>query len=261
MRIKHLITLFFIMALVISACNLPDPPQEGLSIEDQAATLVAQTLQAAQAPSQVSILPITPGPQVTPSLAATGTVTTTVTITPTYSLPQLTIIEDTNCRTGPGQDYEIVVVLKAGNKTEILGRSTSGNYWVVKNPSGGSPCWIWGEYSTTSGSTHLLPSMTPPPTATLHPAAAPSNLKYNFSCVYNGAGLDVTTALEWSDNARNEKGYRIYRNGTNVIELPANATSYTETAAIDLGQTVSYSVEAFNDTGPSGQAKISFTCQ
>ncbi len=242
-----------LLCLLAAACSLPGDTQASPTVDQsQIATFAAATLDA-----QLSAVP--PTPQATPTLVMTGT--PTATITPTYSLPMLTVNEDTNCRTGPGQDFEVVTVFRAGKQAEILGRSTSGDYWIVKNPENGAPCWIWGEYVAVSGSLHLLPSMTPPPTATQSPPEAPSNLTYTFSCTYNGVGTDVTTSLEWNDNARNEKGYRIYRNGVYVIELPPDSTSYYETAAIDLGGTVSYGVEAFNDTGPSPQASFSFTCQ
>lgn len=247
----QLIFVLTLTALLLAACNMPQEPQEP-AVEEQVATLAAATLDA-----QLSAVP--PTPQASPTLAMTET--PEATITPTYSLPLLTVNEDTNCRSGPGQDFEIVTVLRTGKQAEILGRSTSGNYWVIKNPDSGNPCWIWGEYAVASGSFQTLPSMTPPPTAAPSLPAAPSNLRYTFSCAYNGTGSDVTTALEWNDNARNEKGYRIYQGGKFVVELPANSTYYTEVTAIALGAKVTYSVEAFNDTGPSPQASISFSCQ
>lgn len=240
-----------LLALALTACNLPQPSPLP-SLEDQAATLVAATLQSQpQAPP--------PTLQTTPTPVATET--PTATITPTYSLPLLVVSKDTNCRTGPGQDYEILTVIRADKQVEILGRPPSGNYWVVKNPADGTPCWLWGEYATPSGSLHLLPSITPPPTATAGLPAAPTNLRYNFICAYNGVGTNITTTLEWNDNARNEKGYRIYRNGTFVVELPPGSTAFAEVVAVPLGARMTYSVEAFNDTGPSPQASISFTCQ
>ncbi len=251
MSLARLLAFFAILAL--TACNLPQaspvPP-----LEAQAATLVAATLHA----QAMMATPATSQPLSTPP--ATETPTPTATITPTYATPLLKVSEDTNCRSGPGQDYEIVTVIKAGTQVEILGRPPAGNYWVVRNPAGSNPCWLWGEYATPSGSIHTVPSVTPPPTATPGLPAAPTNLRYNFICAYNGVGTDVTTTLEWNDNARNEKGYRIYRNGTFAAELPPNTTTFAETAAIPLGATMTYSVEAFNDTGPSSRATISFVC-
>lgn len=248
LAVTHTFLLF-----ALAACNLPQsakPP--AMAVEDQAATLVEETLQAEQQPVTL------PSPQATPTLAVTETPQPT--ITPTYSLPVLVVSEDTNCRAGPGQDYEIIAVIRSGKQVEVVGHSTNGNYWIVKEAAG-NPCWLWGEYATPSGSIHTVPSMTPPPTTTPGLPAAPSNLRYNFVCAYNGIGSDVTTSLEWNDKARDEKGYRIYRDGAFIAELPANSTSFVETAAIPLGAQVTYSVEAFNDTGASARATISFTCQ
>jgi len=74
---------------------------------------------------------------------------TTDTITPSVSVnstPMLTVREATNCRSGPGTDYEIVFTYTAGTKLEIAGRYEPENFWLVKSAE--SPtglCWMWGE--------------------------------------------------------------------------------------------------------------------
>ena len=35
--------------------------------------------------------------------------------------------------------------------------------------------------------------------------------------------------LNWTDNADDETGYKIYRNGTFIYQTEANATTYTDT--------------------------------
>src|SRR5262245_35477907 len=113
--ISLVLALILLLSTVL-ACNLQSSSPPSLSVDEQAATIIAATLQA-QAQNGGDI-PITatfsPVPQ------PTSTPTTKVTITPTYSVPMLTVQESTNCRTGPGQDYEVVFTYLKGKKLEIV---------------------------------------------------------------------------------------------------------------------------------------------
>lgn len=243
--------LFILFIFFLAACNFPTAPT--ITLEEQAFTVVAGTL-TAQAPRETPVnIKATPAISRTPS--QTGTPTPT--ITPTYSTPLLKVNESTNCRSGPGQSFEILTVLNTGATVEILGRYPQDNYWVIKNPEGGI-CWIWGEYSTASGSHWTVPSMTPPPPPTQTLPEPPRNFTYAFYCTLAG---EVTTDLTWTDRANNEQGYRIYRNGNLVAELPANSSAYSETIPINIGDTLSYGVASYNNAGSSAQATISFSCQ
>lgn len=240
-----------LLVALLASCNLPTSSTK-LSLEEQAGTLVAQTLEASE----------TEIPAETPTLANTPTKSLpTVTITPTYSLPVLSINENTNCRSGPGEDYEIVTTYISGAKAEIVGKHAKSNYWVVKNHNGQGTCWIWGEYTTASGSHWTVPTMTPPPTKTPSPPAAPSLQDYNFFCAWNGSNNDLSITIKWTDKANNETGYRIYRDGAVIVDLGANTTAYTDIFAVDGGQTVSYAVVAYNTSGSAGLATISAACQ
>jgi hypothetical protein len=77
----------------------------------------------------------------------------TGTITPTYSVPILRVLEQTNCRTGPGQDYEVVYTYLSWKELEIVGAYPQENYWLVKSPeSPTGECWLWGGYVEVKGS-------------------------------------------------------------------------------------------------------------
>jgi hypothetical protein len=121
-----------------------------------------------------------PGP-VTETVAAplADTPTFTLTFTPTASqtpLPSFTwtlgkvtisVSMDTNCRSGPGTVYDYLGGLMVGETTEVLGRDSSGQFWVVRNPDiPGGICWLWNKYATLTGDTSKLPVATPPPTPT-----------------------------------------------------------------------------------------------
>jgi titin len=68
------------------------------------------------------------------------------------------------------------------------------------------------------------------------------------------AGEGKSIRLEWSDNANNERGYRVERfNGqefVQIADLAANTEAYTDTD-IDYGNTYRYRVKAYNNGGVS----------
>jgi len=100
----------------------------------------------------------------TPAAVPTGTPTLTFTGTPGNVIISVTV--DTNCRTGPGQVYDLVGGLMVGDTAEVLARDPSGNYWYIANPHGAGYCWVWGQYATLVGDTNPLPVYTPMPTPT-----------------------------------------------------------------------------------------------
>jgi len=239
------------LLLVLSACNIPGTSPEP-SLNDQAATIVALTLNAAQTstPSPTK----TPQPANSPTLAISRTPTTT--ITPTYSVPLLTVNEPTNCRTGPGQSYDLLFTLLPGASVEIVGRYPTNNYWTVKVQGLDQPCWIWGEYSTASGSYWTVPSITPPATLTPSPPDTPSFSNWEFTCGFGNATVD----LEWNDRSDDESGYRIYRNDKLVTELPPNSTAFSEVIDVEAGENITYRIEVFNNAGASSSSPISISC-
>ncbi|GAB4430147.1 MAG: hypothetical protein Kow002_18640 [Anaerolineales bacterium] len=245
-------SLFLVMVFLLSSCNFPVLSSGSLDINAQAGTVVAMTLTAVSSAGQ------TPVPTATlPVLTSTPAVT----ITPTYAKPMLRLSENTNCRSGPGQSFDILVTLLAGAEVEIAGKHPSENYWVVRAQGVNELCWLWGEFATPSGSHWTVQTMTPPPTSTARPANRPGNLNYTYLCTYNGVNSDVAVTLTWKDQSDDEIGYRIYRDNALVSELPPNAKTYSETIAADATQTLTYSVAAYNTAGESERATISFRCQ
>ena len=55
-------------------------------------------------------------------------------------------------------------------------------------------------------------------------------------------------------------GYRVYRFGTLLADLPASTTSYQETVPFTYGSDMNYAVEAYNDAGTGQQVLWDFTC-
>ena len=252
-RRATLASLFLIASIL--ACNIPSSPEQVPPPSD-VQTSAALTVEALLAPSVTATVhreTATSVPNtITPTVGPTGT------ITPTYSVPMLKVLQQTNCRMGPGPDYEVVYTYLAWKELEIVGAYPQENYWLVKSdqsPTG--TCWLWGEYVEVSGSYWAVSSVTPPPTATIPPPQAPV-AKWEYFCSYATGKIDVS--LKWTDVANNETGYRIIRNGQVVAELPANSISYSESIDLVAGEKIIYEVEVFNSTGPKRSSPISFNC-
>jgi hypothetical protein len=230
-------------ALALGGCNLPGgQAAPTLSVLDQAATIVAATLGS----GGIS----TAGPP-----AATPSPTTGVTATGTVR-PTLHINTDgAKCRSGPGPDFKEIASFATGTTVDMIAKDTTDGYWLVKDPGSGSSCWVFVQDATPSGSFDLLPEITPPPVA-VQPPGKPGKGSWNYSC----DDTSFTALLGWTAPQGSVNGYRVYRDGTQVANLPASTTTYTETIDFVYGSSVSYSVEAFNEAGAGPQVTWDISC-
>lgn len=284
---KRLIHLALLGILTL-ACNLPfqitfdpptapptEPPSDlALTVTAQAQLLTninnTNTPQATPIQSDQSANPPANTPFLLPTLTPTIAASPTPNSTETPSIPIISVSLDTNCRTGPGQAYDIVGALLIGESTEVTGKNTSSGYWIVKNPDKPiSTCWLWGEYATVTGNQSSLVEVRIPPTPTPSIPAAPSNLSQSSICYAFITGVsshksDVT--LSWQDNSSNEDGFKIYLKAnyiTGSVFIPigtvgANQTSYSFSAIhYGFANDVKFKVEAFNSTGATMSAEIS----
>jgi hypothetical protein len=249
---KSLAGITLILAML--ACSLPGIAQPTV-VPDQTATSTAATLQ--QPTGNGSDVPATATPSRTPDMTASPSGSLTATITPTYSVPILTVQESTNCRTGPGEEYEIVFTYLAGKELEIVGRYDPGNFWLVKSPeSPGETCWLWGQYVEVTGSYWVVSSVTPPPTATNPPPQAVVIDHWEFYCT----GTTINVTILWFDRADNELGYRVMRNGEVAADLPANSTAYTESFTPPVGQWADYYIQIYDEVGSANSLIMRMSC-
>lgn len=244
-----------ILILAMLACNGPfTNPQQPSDSEIQ--TAAAQTLQVIFTPSVSGATQPSPTTG-TNAPDATATQAGAVTRTPTFSVPLLTVLEQTNCRSGPGQDYQILATYLPGKELEIVGRYDPDNYWLVKSaesPTG--TCWLWGEFVELTGSYGAVPSVTPPPTSTQAPPQAPSIVEWRFSC----SGSTLTFTVTWTDKSSNETGYRVFRNGEAVAELPADSTSYVDTFDTTGVDNVDYYLQVYSPFGTANSSIMRMSC-
>ncbi len=244
------------ICLLLAACSLPLPTNPTDDINNQAATLVAMTLNPQVTPTQESQenMPL-PTPTRSPDNGPTAT------ITPTFSVPMLKVDDPTNCRSGPGENFEVVTVFQSGAEAEIVGRTQQNDWWQINNPFATGTCWISAAVATVSGSSSTVDVMTPPPPATAKLPSPPSIASWDFTCTYENGGPTVNFNLKWSDRAADETGYRIYRNDELVTELPPNSSSFSESVAVKENQQMTYRLEVYNGAGATSASPINFSCQ
>lgn len=270
LRILAMISVLVLDALAcMFAAQAPaTQPSMERAITEMAGTLQAQQTQLAGGgivaaspttqPSETPTGEIPPPPSMTPSI----TLTPTLTLTATLSVPMVSVSEDTNCRSGPGVIYDYLGALTKGEKAEVVGKNTANNYWVIKNPDYAGTCWLWGRYATVEGDTSRIPEWLVPSTPTPSIPAAPSGLSGTRVCktiLLPAPHVEmVKVTLSWTDNANNEEGYHIYRDGTLVATLGPNEETYIENPTGIASGT--YAVEAFNTAGASARKKITLTC-
>jgi len=225
-----------VVMLLCSACGTaPDTPRP-LTVDQAASTLVVLTLQAVTQSARLH------APTAVPSIP-----------TPTFSKPLLYINVDTQCRTGASTNFQPVTALSRGTTVEMVGKDSAQSAWLVRVPNGTGTCWVMPGDGSPSGDYVSLPEVTPQP-STQKPPATPSFIGWPWFCTYsNGVLYKATVNLSWIDPAHDANGFRIYRKGTQIADVPANKTSIVDTFTVVIGTDLSYGIAAYNDVGISPQ--------
>lgn len=231
---KKLLAGICILTLAVLACNLVDKELTPSSPSRPAiATAVAQTMQAAEGASPTAPTVFDTPPLMTPSPSAT---------------PMAVVKAIAYCRSGPAETYKSVTNVNPNQIAAVLGKDSAGDYWLIEIAS--AECWVAAQDVAISGNTQNIPTVTPPPSTATGVPAAPSSLTYSYSCP---SLTEATITLTWKDAANDESGYHVYRDENLIADLPANSTTYTDNTSRSPGSVFSYSVEAYNSVGASGQ--------
>ena len=297
-RIFRLLSLGAILILVILACgpptvSTPDPNALSTAIQQ---TMIAHTLAALEA-NQQSDQQDQGQQQQPPTVTNTiAVITETPSLTPqptntfTPSVPMVSVAVDTNCRFGPGKDYELLGALLVGEQAEIVARDPGGYYWYIKNPDGGGFCWLWGNYATTSGNVGSLPVFTPPATPTPTATDTPTpgftvvydhmdvcgvwipifKITNSGSLIWQSVSVTVTDtvtteAVNWTDDQFKEFNACILNLGTLQDDLAANEVGFSPgngLSADPTGHQIDASVKLCSQDGLGGTCltrNLSFT--
>jgi len=238
---SHTAILILASALILltSACGTTAKTHEPLTVNEAASTLVALTDQAATRSASLN----TPTP-----LSITGT--------PTFVKPLLYINDNAQCRTGTSPNFKVAATLSTGITVELIGKDTAQSAWLVKVPNSADTCWVLAGDGSPSGNYESLPEVTPQP-STQKPPAIPGPISYPFFCTYsNGVIYKATVDISWIDPAHDANGFRVYRQGALIADLPAATTTVTDKTDVVIGTDLTYSIEAYNDAGLSPRRTI-----
>ncbi len=249
MQRRKIIIFISSALLLIMACTLgsPTPTPSPLMVDGGIETAVMQTLWAG------GVMLATPFPTYTP---IPPTLTPTITLTPTPDIPYVSVSQDTSCRYGPGMAYPYRGALLVGERAQVVGKYTPGNYWIIVNPDGDGDCWLWGEYAVINGNTSRLIEYVAPAVPTPPKPNAPSG--FTVSNVNCGNLMDVT--LSWIDNSYNEDGFNLYQNGVHTHIIGYNRTAHIYSLSYQPGVAIQFQLSSFNATGESTRQSASATC-
>jgi hypothetical protein len=155
---SHLLSLVILIMWTLTACNasktVSGTPSQSIvqgvlnSTSTNFATSQASTLAPSYTgtplPTETQVLKPTTTPTRTSTLSPTQTQSDTATpsITPTYAILRGTVLEQANCRYGPGAAYLYKYGLYPGYNLEIIGRNEKGTWVVIRAIGGTNPCWV-----------------------------------------------------------------------------------------------------------------------
>jgi hypothetical protein len=144
---KRIWLLMVLLPLLSSACNLSliSPPFASTIIHTVEVTRLAEV-------TRIVEIPVTVTPSLTPVISPTSSYTPTLTYTPTMTFtPTITltppplkgiVLQQSNCRYGPGAAYLYKYGLYEGYRAEIIGRNKIGDWAYVQALGFPDPCWV-----------------------------------------------------------------------------------------------------------------------
>lgn len=255
MKINRAFALLLFASVLLPGCNLPSSGGGDQQAVSQTLTAIANG-----APQPGPGIPSeTPGPTTIPTQALTSTPT----------IPVVSVSQNTNCRSGPGIQYDLISSLLIGQTAEVVGKNSGvPNYWVIKNPEGSGTCWLWGQYATVAGNTAALPEIPVPPTPTPSPTATPAAPKppkdpsiVKICVPIPGPLFQYLGTFNWVDKSDNEDGFHVYLNGALFGTTGPDAVSYPLPGLIfPPGTALKMGVDAFNAAGVSVKKEVTFSC-
>ena len=209
--------------------------------------------------------PDQPAPATTSTPLPSETLTPVPTMAPTSTSVPPTLLTSVTvpCFRGPGEDYALVADLEAGEEAEIVGQSEG--YWIVRT-STETICWIPNQGVIPQGDFAAVPDVEPPPIPTPAAPAAPTNLEaFNNACYTDKSYTPNKRVnrfhLYWQDMANNEDGFRVYRDGNLVAELPPDKTEVIDEIVAPNDHVHVYYVVAYNAVGEAKSEAVGLTCQ
>ena len=181
-----LFSLLIIGGLILSACNMPDSNATAEAIAPtQPPPASATAVKLTATPTEILATK-------TPTDAPTETPLPKPSATLTPDIPMATVNRESNCRTGPAGNYDLIATYQAGQVLEIVARDLGAGYVFVKNPEKPEEqCYLLAQNLTIDGDIAVLPQFTPRASPTAAPYFAVRFRKFEKCQGYDFAQFNV----------------------------------------------------------------------
>ena len=168
------------------------------------------------------------------------------TVTPTAALPMVTLIQDTVCRMGPGENYNKVIT-EPKNKTVAINGRNEDTTWVIITEESLS-CWIPVSAIKKPGDLGEL--------RVSRYKALPVGPSWIAFPEGGCSAASQPVFLQWGP-VSNRTQYRIFRNGRAIFTMTGGDQFYdADIPSINKAFVYTYAVQAFNDYGVSTTVSI-----
>jgi hypothetical protein len=228
-------SIIFMLALGMTACNLPSSQQNVNDAIASTLTAMAGTAQVVLPATSPTFTETSVPPSSTPQPPAPTPVLATFTPSGTFFV----VVTGANCRSGPDTFYDKTTSFQPGTYLTLVGHNADNSWWYVL--TGSTNCWISASTGHTTDALASLPLITAPPTPTATgtgtgpvlagPIALVAEVSYPSNCASN----TVQVAIHVTDNG----------NGINSVWLNYRYLG-------DGGYTGNWHTVIPNDNAPGG---------
>ncbi len=171
------------------------------------------------------------------------------------------VLQQANCRAGPGLVYDIIGYLYPGDVSPIEGRNAESTWWWIQQVTGWGHCWVSDAVVEVRGDTSQVPVLLPPPTPT-PPDTQPPAVAVRHSPT--GAGRphtkDVVTFTASASDDRGVARIEIWLRMPGAPSTLAASCAGTATCVYQGGPyprgTLQYSARAVDSAGNQAETPI-----
>lgn len=159
---RFLLPALLLLIVLLTACSSPSPTAPTATpLPTDTPPLPTET--PSPLPSATPTATLTPSPTetFTPTLTFTPTDTPTITLTPTLVVLRFQVLQQANCRYGPGAAFLYKYGLVEGSNMEATGRNFDGSWLFVRAIGGTNPCWVNASLLEVRGDILTLPVVDP----------------------------------------------------------------------------------------------------
>lgn len=250
----HRMGLLLIVALILSACNMPAAD----ATAEPSAPVAADTadLSATQT-TQAKLIPTS-----TSTVTSTATLTLEPSATFTPEPPKAEVVRESNCRIGPGGLYDLVAKYPVGQMLDVVAKDLGGGYWFVQNSEKPEEqCYLLAQNIKITGDTELLPKFTPLPSPTAAPYFEVTFRKFDICENRNYVVFDIVNLGSFAFRSVyirviNQKSGESVEQAFNAFDLRVKCVLAKNIAPLDPGKSGYVYSPQFKWSGQGGRLRV-----